>query len=404
MRLPKSLSSSMLMAGLFLCLTFTFYVLSSLQPINPLHGTGMAWAASSGPLTSTRGIDEIYLPLVATAPEHVLIAAAYIDSALSGEPDEAVLLWNVGESAQHLAGWQLATPTRRTTVPLTATLTLAPGQRIWCAAESQAFMASFGMAPACAWQAGAGSGIVQLAGKLSLTNSGGSIQLLDAGGHVVDTLVYGKTDRSAIGWQGVPAQLYTRGAIAAAGQVWQRKLDPITDLPIDSDRATDWAGDLADVAWGRRVRRPGWHGWDRADLAWPVHGMADASVTIAVGPEGLYQPLAAALTAATQTIDLSIYVLEHPELTQILAADARRGVHVRVILEGNPPGGISDLQRWCVEQLAAAGAEVRYLAPVDGAPRAATNRVTVFPMPNLGWLTIIWHWWVPKISPGMPCR
>ncbi|MFM7175196.1 MAG: hypothetical protein ACKO4U_19410, partial [Caldilinea sp.] len=39
----------------------------------------------------------LFLPLVVgPPPPRVLIAAAYIDSAVSYEPDEAILLWNTG--------------------------------------------------------------------------------------------------------------------------------------------------------------------------------------------------------------------------------------------------------------------------------------------------------------------
>ena len=61
-------------------------------------------------------------------------------------------------------------------------------------------------------------------------------------------------------------------------------------------------------------------------------------------------------------------MLEHPQLAQTLADAAARGVKVRLLLEGSPVGGVSDMQRWCVARMAAAGADVRYLAATEGAP------------------------------------
>ena len=95
---------------------------------------------------------------------------------------------------------------------------------------------------------------------------------------------------------------------------------------------------------------------------------------MAVGPEGLYQPLAQLLGAATATIDLSVYSLEHPQLADLLAAAARRGVHVRILLDGAPPGGITTLQKWCVAQVAAAGGDMRYLAVAPDAPAGYKKR------------------------------
>jgi phosphatidylserine/phosphatidylglycerophosphate/cardiolipin synthase-like enzyme len=325
------------------------------------------------PITSSQPV-QIFLPLVsAPPPARLLIAAAHIDSAISGEPDEALLLWNVGVARQALAGWQVTVATRRAAFPLTGTLTLAPGQHLWCAATAVGFRTSFGHAPSCEWAADSDPAILNLDGKLSLANNGGRIQLWNAQHELIDTLLYGEEDQPADGWQGAPAQLYTRGGVAAAGQLWQRKLDPLTNQPLDSDQASDWSSDLADLAWGRRVRLPGWQGWED-DLGRPQSGAVTATVTVSIGPEGLYDALATVFNQAQTTIDLSLYTLEHPELTAVLVAAAQRGVQVRVLLEGSPPGGIDDLQKWCVAQLAAAGVEVRYAAVLASAPNGLRPR------------------------------
>ncbi len=235
-------------------------------------------------------------------------------------------------------------------------------------------MQTFGELPACEWGADSQPTVPDLDGSLSLPNSRGVVRLVSPDGQLVDVLVYGDEPAPAPGWQGLPAQLYTRGVAAASGQVWQRKRDVTTGLPVDTDRAADWAGDLADLTWGRRIRLPGWSGWDAATLLQPAAGQATATIVTAVGPEGLYQPIAERIGAAAATIDLSIYTLEHPNLAQLLADAARRGVRVRVLLDGGPPGGITPLQKWCVRQIAAAGGEVRYLAVTSDAPAGYKKR------------------------------
>jgi len=361
------------MAVGFLCIGFSFS--AALFAASPgLVTPAVTNFASSTPFTVTPGT-QIYLPWVAgPLPARLVIAAAHIDSAISGEPDEAILLWNIGEGGQRLAGWQLRTASRTSTFPITSTLRVEPGQRLWCTAQATVFRSSFGENPACEWDGNTDPTVLNLDVKLTLANSGGRIQLLNADGQLVDTLLYGDEQQPVLGWTGPAAQLYTRGVLTAGGQVWQRKLNPGTGLPGDTDRASDWNGDLADLDWGRRVRMPGWQGWGRDDLAWPATGTANSAVTVAVGPEGLYQPLAAVFTAATVSIDLSIYTIEHREMAQILAAAARRGVQVRILLEGSPPGGISDLQKWCVAEIAAAGGQIRYLAPLEDAPTGYRTR------------------------------
>lgn len=337
-----------------------------------------AHADITGSATGTiSGTHQIWLPHV-TGPSaaRVVIAAAHVDSAVSYEPDEAVLLWNAGGTAQPLAGWSIQANSRRVTFPITTTLTLAPRSWLWCSAQAAAFHTSFGEEPTCTWddELPGADGIVALDGNMTLPNGGASLQLRDAQEHLVDTLLYGDVTRTPDGWTGAPAQLYTDGAIGTAGQVWHRKSDPATGLPVDTDQAADWAGDRADLAWGRRVRRPGWRGWNAADLAAPAFTSTTATTSVAVGPEGLYTAIADALNGASVAVDMSIYTLEHPQLTQVLVDARARGVAVRILLEGSPPGGITDEQRWCVAQLVAAGADVRYMAPNDDAPSGYAAR------------------------------
>lgn len=317
----------------------------------------------------------LYLSLIQQpTPGPVLIAAAHINSARIGEADEAILLWNVGALPVDLAGWQLSANSRTMIFPAD-TPVLAPGARRWCTAAANAFRTGFGEAPGCEWAADDDPAIPNLTGtSLRLVNTGGIIRLADATGASVDTLLYADATGPAPGWTGAPAQLYTRGSVGTAGQVWERKRDPQSDLPLDTDTAADWTGDLADIAWGRRVRYPGWTGWDHASLALPTPITTTATITVAVAPEGLYAPWSAHIAAARHTIDLSLYTFEHPQLAQQLADAAARGVAVRVLLEGGPPGGIDDLQRWCVRLMAQAGVDVRYHAMQDGAPRGLTPR------------------------------
>ncbi len=331
-----------------------------------------------------------FLPLVsAPPPGRLLIAAAHIDSALSGEPDEAVLLWNVGIGTQPLAGWQLATSSRTAHFPITTTLRLEPGQRIWCAAEAATFRLTFGEAAACEWAQATEADAVRLTNHLTLGNNQGRLQLLDPTGQVMDTLLYGTAEQPAAGWQGLPAQLYTRGDLSAVGQVWQRKLDPLTWQPLDSDQASDWLGDLTDLAWGRRVRMPGWGGWNAAELGMPQVATSNATLMVMVGPEGLYEPVRTFLDGATSSIDLVLYTLEHPDLAQSLAAAAQRGVHVRLLIEGSPAGGISALEKWALTQIVAAGGDVRFLAVTKDAPKGYRTRYRYV---HAKYLLIDEHW------------
>ncbi len=318
----------------------------------------------------------VYLPLVSSPTSRVVIGAAHIDSSLSGEGDEALLVQNVGYRAQPLAGWAIRAGGRTAIFPETTGVVLAPGQGIWCTAQANVFESTFGFSPNCEWAGDTDPQVLDLTGSaLRLTNSGGTIQLLDAAGKVRDTLLYGDESFVPEGWSGPAAQLYDRGSMPREGQVWRRKQNPRTSLPLDTDQASDWAGDGADLAWGRRVYMPGWDIWQGNGRRIGSRSLPEtARVTVAIGPEGLYTPLAGLFAQAQSSIDLSVYAFEQPALADLLADAARRGVRVRLLLEGGPSGGITDLQRWCVARIAQAGGQVFYFAANEDAPRGYRPR------------------------------
>lgn len=303
-----------------------------------------------------------------------MIAAAHIDSTISGEGDEALWFWNNGAVVVPLAGWQITGNGRTATFPTTNTLTIPPAAGLWCAADPTQFRRTFGLAPGCEWGADDDPTVPNLSGSaLSLVNGGGVIQLRTPDGEPIDVLTYGNEDEIPAGWRGQAAQLYSRGAIGSAGQVWRRKPGANTVF-ADTDSADDWSGDIADLAWGRQVFFPGWalwrFDWQPADQ--PIQ--ASGTLTLAIGPDGLYEPLAAFLQSAQERLDLSLYTLEHPDLAQAMVSAIQRGVAVRLLLEGGPTGGISDLQRWCVAQIAQAGGHVFFLDSHPDAPNGFRPR------------------------------
>lgn len=119
-------------------------------------------------------------------------------------------MWNTGLGAQPLAGWSLRAGTKQATFPLTTTLTLAPGARIWCTANTDSFRHSFGLEAGCGWIT-VDEEALHLTGALTLVNTGGAISLLDADQTAVDVLLYGETTLQPTGWQGWPGRVIYTG-------------------------------------------------------------------------------------------------------------------------------------------------------------------------------------------------
>lgn len=309
----------------------------------------------------------VYLPLLtsgsAPPPPQLLISALYYDTYLTGEPDEAFRLYNPLAQPVPLDGWRVAVGSRSVTFP--PGMTLSPHAHVWCARRATDFRRSFAFLPGCEYVADTDPTVPNLTGSApTLANTGGRVTLTSPDGRYQDVLVYegGDTGQSSglPGWQGPAVNPYrpTR-SFGAEGQILYRKLAQVTGLPVtDTDTGRDWAQDPDDVLDGRKAQYPGWD-LDRFFLSHPI--TETATLQVIVAPDHSFDALAAHLAAARSHIQIEGYTFESAALGGIVAERARAGVQVELLLEGGPPGGISDQQRWIIQQISAAGGRVAYL-------------------------------------------
>ena len=317
-------------------------------------GPGGATAAPQEPASQFN----VYLPRIAMDQPLIRLAALYYDSETSGEPDEAFRVWNVSGRMLDLAGYGVGDGSRTVVFP---SLQLPAGASLWCAGDAVAFARSFGFFPDCEYGADSDPAVPNLSGlALRFGNNGGQALLLGRAGQITDAVVYEGGDTAQAGWQGPAVEPYTPStAFAAEGQILYRKFDRQTGLPLpDSDSRADWAQDPVDHIDGRRVQYPG---WDLDAFARPSVVNAQGTFTVALAPDNLFDAVNAAFAGAQQSIRIEGYTFEHLALGQTLAARAAAGVDVTLLLEGGPPGGISDQQRHITQLIENAGGQVWFM-------------------------------------------
>ena len=241
-------------------------------------------------------------------------------------------LVNAGPAAVDLGGWRLGDGTSSAAIP--PGTTLPPGAAVWLTGDVGSFAFQFGHPPD-----------VALAAWPGFSNTGDEVVLLDGSGGLVDALVYLGGDAARAGWSGPAVAPYrVPGVFAAEGQVLFRRRDEASGRPVaDSDTAADWAQSFDDPVTGRKVRYPG---WAAERFAAPAVITATAALTVAIAPDNAYDTLVRAVDGADATIQLASLTLEHAGIGEALAQAARRGVEVTVLLEGAPPGGLTDQARY----------------------------------------------------------
>ena len=306
----------------------------------------------------------VYLPLVGrnfyTGEPPLLISALYYDTYVSGEPDEAFQIYNPLPALVPLAGWKVTSGTR--TVVFPQGITLNGNAKLWCARKAVDFRQTFGTAPACEYGGDSDPAVPDLTGSTALTfsNTGGRIILSSPNGSHTDILVYEGGDPSAPGWLGLTVNPYKPSTtFGEAGQILYRKLDQRTGLPVpDTDTRADWAQDPDDIINGRKAQYPGWE-LDRFFL--PRIVTEPATLKVFLAPDNSFAAMKTLLEGATSSIRFEGYTFENARLGELIAARARAGVAVAILLEGGPPGGVSDQQLWVVQQIAQAGGRIYYL-------------------------------------------
>jgi len=305
----------------------------------------------------------VYLPLAGrdfyAGDPPLLISALYYDTYLSGEPDEAFQVYNPLGVPVSLAGWRVTVGTRTVTFPVG--MTLDAHAKLWCARKAVDFTLTFGARPGCEYSADTDPTVPNLTGTaFQLSNTGGRVTLGSPGSSYTDVVAYEGGDTSAPGWQGPAVYPYKPSTnFGQEGQIPYRKLDQRTGLPVpDTDSRTDWASDTGDIINGRKAQYPGWS-LERFFVPRVVTEAATLEVFLA--PDNSFEALKTLLEGARSSIRFEGYTFDNARLAETLVARARAGVSVEMLLEGSPPGGISDQQRWTVQQIAEAGGQVYYI-------------------------------------------
>lgn len=283
-------------------------------------------------------------------PAGVLIDAFLYDGYEANHLDEAVRLRNGSDSVVEIGGWRI-NDGEPSTASIPEGVNLAPGQMIWIAKNGEAFRRQFGFAPDLELIDSPGMDLPILGGSWpQLSDEGDQLLLMDSSGQIADCVVYEDADPSLCesGWLGEAVAPYSAGGLFAEdGQLFVRRRDEQSGLPVaDTNSASDW------IQSQNRVSYPG---WDLSPFFFTYRITETANLKIGISPDNGFGMLLEALNSAASSIAIESLTLENWSLGQALAAAARRGVSVTVLLEGGPPGGITDQERAICQELYEAG-------------------------------------------------
>lgn len=172
-----------------------------------------------------------------------------------------------------------------------------------------------------------------------LSNEGDEVLLMNRFGTPIDCLAYGDSAYSGAGWSGGPAQALKQGQIATRAFT--------NGIPADTNTSADWDS-----------IRP--YSIGQSDFKAPEFGES-GPMTVFASPDSTSGAVSGAIDGASASIWLCVYEFTEPELAWHLAAAARRGLDVRLFLEGAPVGGITEYELHLARTVAEAGGQVRMM-------------------------------------------
>lgn len=169
--------------------------------------------------------------------------------------------------------------------------------------------------------------------RFALADDGDQV-FLERGGAVLDCIVYGNAE-TCDGWKGEPLRKIPRYRYAVRTSVFDT--DTLNDWHIRTEGATD------------------------ADMG----GGYEASVAPFSFPESRGAPIMDELRSAREEVVLGLYTFDHGGIAYILQELMRRGVAVRILVEGDPAGGFPRGELDLLSALKHDGADIRLMKKSD---------------------------------------
>lgn len=248
--------------------------------------------------------------------------------------NEGVSLHNYGSADVDLKGWSVTD--KEGTITFSSSKVLAPGKTLVLVSKTgtDAFANQKGTETVVYSESSA----VSVSKNFALTDSGDDVYLLNAG-VTVDAVCYGKVTIS-------DTSQWTGASVTVTQGKWVQRIGA-----SDTDTASDWRA----YVYGQTL------------YSFDPGLKYDATVTPFTFPESGGVPVYRALSAATESIKIEIYMLQSKNVLGLLLEKAVQGVDVDILLEGNPLGytdSLTDMAPY-YRALVGSGADISFIGVGD---------------------------------------
>ncbi len=219
---------------------------------------------------------------------------------------------------------------------------LDSGDELTLTRDEQLFEAIWGYEPCMAWS---NESSAEIEGSFDLSDDSGKL-LLQVDNVILDSFYYGDIDTSRCEiWKGNSTEKLWNGGYAK-----RREITPDTD----EANKEQWE-------WERR--------WMVGHSSFePEFLTYEGYAEVFTAPDNSLDSLIRFLSRTEEQLKISIYQMTSPIITEMIANLSQKGVHVEILAEGVPVGGISEEMHRSLSFIKEKGAEVRTMGKESYSP------------------------------------
>ncbi|MGA1872841.1 MAG: lamin tail domain-containing protein [Thermoplasmatota archaeon] len=276
-----------------------------------------------------------------------LITEVYYDTYLADDPDEFISITNFRDVEIDLNGYMLTDDEglgiSSDGLVVLGNVVIGSGESVFITGCTDDLVSQNGDLPNVEWTGGNPHHAFQCHGMMRLANDNDTVSLRDPTGAIVDIVTWGSARLPEYTWRHHESGSWRGPAAPDVG--WGRILERKNG--IDTNSRQDWLS-----------LRPRFPGQSRFGIF--EEGCVD-SISVGVCPDSGSELVSKVLDGARRKILLNIYEMDSGWITSRLTGLRQRGVDVKVLLEGNPVGGVSHGQEIMLSEMATHGIEVRLM-------------------------------------------
>ncbi|UCH89998.1 MAG: lamin tail domain-containing protein, partial [Thermoplasmata archaeon] len=278
----------------------------------------------------------------------IIITEIYYDTYLTSEPEEYFALYNPTEGQIDLGGWFISDGEGTLWFP--NHIILEPEGLIYITRSAYEFYSTFNFWPDFEFINNSDptiQNIMIVGGLFQLSNSGDEIILMDRSGKIIDVVIYGSSGYCGVNWNGVPVP------DVSEGRILKRNFDDNSGIFIDTDTKDDWQN--------LREYYPGQSQFALKTFTLTNVNASKPTLCTFVSPDSSYDCIYRELCSVKKSVYINVYQFEHEKFANLLIELAENGMDVRVLLEGDPVGGLSNSGRELAYKMKLAGCSVRLM-------------------------------------------